>query len=97
MINPKEPYNLHWPVRRGRLNVHAGLGGSLSAVLQDLEDIIVTALQTFLEISRPNIKVGCCFSCFTVHIYSLVNTFTIWIILSMIGVFIWEIILRKYG
>jgi len=57
MVNPKESYNVHWPMRRGSLNVHSGPGGSLSAILQDLEDIWVTVLATLLNIPRADIKV----------------------------------------
>jgi len=56
MVNPKEPYNLHWPMRRGCLNIHDGLGGSISAVLQDLEDIWSTVLSTRLDIARADLK-----------------------------------------
>ena len=58
MVNPKDPYSLHWPYRHGKLNFHSGLNGSLTSVLQDLEDIWSTALHTFLSIPRPEIKVS---------------------------------------
>jgi len=57
MVNPKDSYNVHWPMRRGSLNIHSGPGGSISAVLQDLEDIWATVLQTYLNIPRDDIKV----------------------------------------
>jgi len=57
MINPNESYDLHWPIRRGEFNLHDGVGGSLSAVLQDLEDIWTTALETHLDIRARDIKV----------------------------------------
>jgi len=57
MVNPKESYSLHWPMRGGSLNVHSCAGGSLSAVLQDLEDIWAAALQTQLNILRSDIEV----------------------------------------
>jgi hypothetical protein len=58
MVNPKEPYHIHWPIRRGCFNIHSGPGGTISAVLQDLEDILSTALQTYLNIPRTDIKVS---------------------------------------
>ena len=57
MINPKESYNVHWPVRRGSLNVHTGPGGSIAAVLQDIEDIWATVLHSYLHIPLADIKV----------------------------------------
>ena len=57
MVSPREPYDMHWPVRRGSLNVHSGVGGSMSAILQDLEDIWSTVLHIYLNIPRTDIKV----------------------------------------
>jgi len=57
MINPDNLYDLHWPIRRGGLNLHKAVGGTLSAVLQDLEDIWSTALCTYLKISPDAFKV----------------------------------------
>lgn len=56
MVNPDNPYDLHWPVRRGGLNLHKAVGGTLSSVLQDLEDIWSTALCTYLKISPDAFK-----------------------------------------
>ena len=36
-IPPLLPYNIHFPFRRGDLNLHSGVGGSLSSVLLDLQ------------------------------------------------------------
>jgi len=58
MVNQKEPYNIHWPIRRGCFNIHSDRGGTVSAVLQDLEDILATAMNTCLNISRSDIKVS---------------------------------------
>lgn len=38
-LNPADNYNIHFPYRRGELNVHQGPGGSLKAVLADLKTI----------------------------------------------------------
>lgn len=56
-VNPEDYYNLHWPMRRGRLNVHKGVGGSLTAVLQDLELIWGSAIQNILDIPLKDLKV----------------------------------------
>jgi actin-related protein 8 len=56
MVSPKEPYDLHWPIRRGSFNLHPGVGGTVSAVLQDLEDIWSTALDTYLSIPCTDVK-----------------------------------------
>ena len=57
MVNPKEQYNVYWPIRRGCFNIHTGPGGTVTSVLQDLEDILSTAMQTFLGITKLDIKV----------------------------------------
>ncbi|XP_059170744.1 actin-related protein 8-like [Physella acuta] len=55
-IRPKENYRLTWPMRRGRLNVHEGPGGSLSSVLADLEVIWSHVLQEHMEIPVKDLK-----------------------------------------
>lgn len=57
-VNPTDCYNIHWPVVRGQLNVHAGPGGSLTAVLADLETIWSHVIQKHLEIPLKDLKVG---------------------------------------
>lgn len=60
-MKPGENFNVHWPIRRGQLNLHPGVGGSLSSVLSDLETIWSTALQKFLDISPKDIAVSFCY------------------------------------
>lgn len=55
-VKPNDGYDLHWPMRRGCLNVHKNIGGTLSAVVQDIEDIWLTALRNYLKISSDNSK-----------------------------------------
>ncbi len=55
--NPKDPYSLHWPMRRGRLNLHDGVGGSLTAIVQDLVDIWAYALENQLDIPIKDLMV----------------------------------------
>uniref|UniRef100_A0A8C3AQL3 Actin related protein 8 n=1 Tax=Cyclopterus lumpus TaxID=8103 RepID=A0A8C3AQL3_CYCLU len=57
-VNPSDSYNIHWPIVRGQLNVHAGTGGSLTAVLADLETIWSHVIQKQLEIPLKDLKVG---------------------------------------
>lgn len=45
-------YNIHFPWRRGRFNLHAGIGGSLNSVLNDLENIWDWTLSEKLGIPR---------------------------------------------
>ncbi|KAH0630123.1 hypothetical protein JD844_012771 [Phrynosoma platyrhinos] len=58
-VNPLDCYNIHWPIRRGQLNLHSGPGGSLTAVLADLEVIWSHAIQKYLEIPLKDLKVSC--------------------------------------
>ncbi|KAL7827600.1 hypothetical protein SRHO_G00333180 [Serrasalmus rhombeus] len=55
-VNPTDCYSIHWPICRGQLNVHSGPGGSLSAVLADVETIWSHAVQKLLEIPLKDLK-----------------------------------------
>ncbi|XP_061913892.1 actin-related protein 8 isoform X2 [Entelurus aequoreus] len=55
-VKPTDCYDVHWPVVRGQLNVHAGPGGSLTAVLADLETIWTHVIQKNLEIPLKDLK-----------------------------------------
>ncbi|KAM4651538.1 actin-related protein 8 [Discoglossus pictus] len=55
-VNPTDCYNIHYPIRRGQLNLHSGPGGSLTAVLADLETIWSHVLQKLLEIQLKDLK-----------------------------------------
>uniref|UniRef100_A0A4W6C4M6 Actin related protein 8 n=1 Tax=Lates calcarifer TaxID=8187 RepID=A0A4W6C4M6_LATCA len=55
-VNPSDCYNIHWPIVRGQLNVHPGPGGSLTAVLADLETIWSHVIQKHLEIPLKDLK-----------------------------------------
>ncbi|XP_032892447.1 actin-related protein 8 isoform X2 [Amblyraja radiata] len=55
-VKPTDCYNIHWPVRRGQFNLHTGPGGSLSALLADLEAIWTLAIQKYLEIPSKDLK-----------------------------------------
>lgn len=55
-IKPGSGYSTHWPMRRGRLNIHDGPGGTLSAVMADIETIWGKALETYLDIPLKDLK-----------------------------------------
>ncbi|XP_064474750.1 actin-related protein 8-like isoform X2 [Ornithodoros turicata] len=55
-LNPSDRYHVHWPIRRGHLNLHPGVGGSLTAVMADLEAIWGTAIQQYLDIPLKDLK-----------------------------------------
>ena len=55
---PTDCYNLHWPMRYGRLNLHKGPGGTLTAVMADLETIWFTVMETKLGIPRKELSVS---------------------------------------
>ena len=50
IVASREEYNLHFPIRRGRLNIHDGVGGSPTAVLADLAAIWSYAIETGLGV-----------------------------------------------
>ncbi|XP_078341111.1 actin-related protein 8-like [Crassostrea virginica] len=55
-VNPADNYDLHWPMKHGRLNTHDGPGGTVTAVLADLETIWATAIQKHLDIPLKDLK-----------------------------------------
>ena len=57
-IDPKEPYAVHWPFKKGHLNLHDGPGGSLTAVCADLEVLWAHAIQTILDIPLRDLGVS---------------------------------------
>lgn len=69
-VNPSDCYNIHWPMVRGQLNMHAGPGGSLTAVLADLEVIWSHVIQKHLEIPLKDLKVkDFCIFVYIVDVY----------------------------
>ena len=44
-------------MRRGRLNLHDGPGGTLTAVLEDLETLWSSAIHTHLDIPIKDLKI----------------------------------------
>lgn len=55
-LNPSEDFNIHFPYRRGELNVHSGPGGSLKAVLADLKIIWEYVLTKKMDIPLRDLK-----------------------------------------
>jgi actin-related protein 8 len=52
-----DQFNVHFPFRHGDLNIHSGVGGSLSSVLADLETIWGHCIVNLLEIPKSELKV----------------------------------------
>ena len=57
-MRPGDHYNLHWPIRRGRFNIHNNVGGTLSAIMQDLEDLWSMAIEKYLDIPIKDLQVS---------------------------------------
>jgi len=49
-------YNLHFPFRRGDLNLHPDVGGSFTSILRDLQDIWSRSIETHLGIQPNDLK-----------------------------------------
>lgn len=49
-LNPNGDFNLHFPIRRGDFNLHGGVGGSITAVIADLQEIWEYVLKNHLKI-----------------------------------------------
>jgi len=50
------PYNVHFPFRRGDLNLHSGIGGSLTSILVDLQEIWSRSIEKHLGIHAVDLK-----------------------------------------
>ncbi|XP_045618086.1 actin-related protein 8 isoform X1 [Procambarus clarkii] len=55
-LHPSLEFNVHFPIVRGDLNIHSGLGGSVSAVLADLETIWGHCISTILNVPLKDLK-----------------------------------------
>ncbi|KAH3816133.1 actin-related protein 8-like [Dreissena polymorpha] len=55
-IKPGSGYTVQWPMSRGRLNLHAGPGGTLSSVMADMETIWGWVIQNMLDIPLKDLK-----------------------------------------
>ncbi|XP_044738543.1 actin-related protein 8 isoform X2 [Chrysoperla carnea] len=49
-LDPALDFNIHFPIKRGELNIHKDIGGSLTSVLNDLETIWLYCIQSYLNI-----------------------------------------------
>ncbi|XP_023307114.2 actin-related protein 8 [Lucilia cuprina] len=54
-VNEVADYNIHFPMKRGELNLHSNVGGSLTSVLSDLEAIWSYAIHERMEIPRKSL------------------------------------------
>lgn len=55
-LNEQENYNIHFPYRRGELNVHSGPGGSLRSVLADLKTIWEYVLTAKMDVPLRDLR-----------------------------------------
>ena len=55
-VKPTDCYNLHWPIRGGRFNLHSSPGGTLTSVLQHLETLWASAIEKHLGILKSEFK-----------------------------------------
>lgn len=55
-LDPREPFNVHFPYQRGDFNIHSGPGGSITAVLADLETIWTYIIENNLQICAKELK-----------------------------------------
>lgn len=56
-LNPNGAFNVHFPIRRGDFNLHSNVGGTLTAVIADLQAIWEHVLQNNLKIK---LRFGLC-------------------------------------
>lgn len=49
-LDPNGEFNVHFPIRRGDLNLHANVGGSINAIIADLQAIWEHVLENNLKI-----------------------------------------------
>lgn len=56
LLGPEDVYNIHFPYRRGDLNIHSGPGGSIRSVMADMKTIWEYVLTEKMNISLKDIK-----------------------------------------
>ncbi|RWS22642.1 actin-related protein 8-like protein [Leptotrombidium deliense] len=56
LLKPTEPYHIRWPMRRGLLNIHTGIGGSINSIVSDLETIWAFFIEKKLEIDLKSLS-----------------------------------------
>ncbi|KAI5750583.1 hypothetical protein M8J76_016870 [Diaphorina citri] len=56
-LNPSLDFNIHFPIQRGELNLHSGVGGSLTSILTDLYDIWTYIIKTKLLIPIKDLQI----------------------------------------
>ncbi|KAG4079545.1 hypothetical protein HA402_010377 [Bradysia odoriphaga] len=54
-LDPNGEYNVHFPIRRGEFNLHSNVGGSLTCVLADLQEIWEYVLQCKMDIKLSDL------------------------------------------
>lgn len=52
----KNSYNIHFPYQRGDINIHKDIGGSLTSILLDLQEIWSRSIEKFLGIQSADFK-----------------------------------------
>ncbi|XP_058461136.1 actin-related protein 8 [Malaya genurostris] len=55
-LNPEGEFNLHFPIKRGELNLHKDIGGSLTGVIADLQEIWEYVLKNRLKIDLKQLR-----------------------------------------
>ncbi|KAJ8926028.1 hypothetical protein NQ315_009883 [Exocentrus adspersus] len=55
-LDPHEDFNIHFPYKRGDFNIHSEPGGSMTAVLADLETIWTYVLEYNLQVNPKDLK-----------------------------------------
>lgn len=56
-LNPNSgDFNIHFPIRRGELNVHGNVGGSLTAILEHVRTIWEYSIKNFLDVSLKELN-----------------------------------------
>ncbi|XP_050548299.1 actin-related protein 8-like [Daktulosphaira vitifoliae] len=72
-IDPSLNYNIYFPIVNGDLNVTGKIGGSLTAVLSDLEAIWTFYINNLLNVPTSNFKVRIFFNLFSIILCSTIR------------------------
>ena len=54
-LHPRDPYNIHFPMMHGDINLHTGIGGSQTSILADLQIIWMDAIKSTLSIAKEDL------------------------------------------
>ncbi|KAG5680111.1 hypothetical protein PVAND_009637 [Polypedilum vanderplanki] len=55
-LNPNAEFNIHFPIRRGSMNLHSGVGGSITSCIEHIRSIFEFSIKNYLEVNLKELN-----------------------------------------